>query len=609
MVGETERSRLFTRRAILVGAAEVGLFSMLAGRLYYLQVIEGEKYRALADENRINLRLIAPPRGRLLDRNGVALAMNDQIFRLILLPEQIGDLNALLDNLSRYIEIPDTDRKRIERELHSHNNLNAIVIRDNLSRDQMDVIALNTPELPGVDLDAGEVRAYPFSDVTAHIIGYVGVVSERELDDTEEDNSILNIPGLRIGKNGIEKQYETELRGEAGDVEMEVNAHGRVVRELTRHDPRAGHDIVLSLDIALQQYVQQRLMKEEGAAAVVVDISNGEILSLFSHPSFDSNLFTFGIGQDDWNSLNTDEHSPLLNKVISGVYAPGSTIKPVVALAALEDDIIDPKAKVFCPGYFELGEHQFHCWKHGGHGHVNLHEAIAGSCDTYFYDLGHKLGIDKLQAMARRFGLGQKLGVDLPHERAGFVPSRSWKQANKHQAWQQGETLVTAIGQGFMLTSPLQLAMVAARIANGGKSITPHLARRIGENWMGAAIETDMGLDPEHLELVRNAMAAVVNETIGTAYAARVTVEGMEMAGKTGTAQVRRISEAERQDGVQTNESLPWKERDHALFMGFAPVAAPKYAICVLVEHGGSGAHAAAPIARDILIECQKRQT
>jgi penicillin-binding protein 2 len=479
-------------------------------------------------------------------------------------------------------------------------------VHDNLTRDQMDVIAVHTPEMPGVDIDAGEVRAYPYGETTAHILGYVGAASQNEIDE-DDDAKILSAPGFRIGKNGVEKQYEERLRGQAGDVEMEVNAHGRVVQELMRHNPAAGDELTLALDIGLQQFVQQRLAREEGAAAVVLDIHTGEVLSLASQPSFDPNLFTYGIGQEDWDKLNTDLHSPLLNKVITGVYAPGSTFKPVVAMAALEADVVDPDARIYCPGFYEFGDHKFHCWKHGGHGHVNMVEAIAGSCDTYFYDLGHKTGIDKIQAMAHRFGLGQKLGIDLPHERPGFVPSRDWKQSTHHQSWQQGETLIAAIGQGYMLTSPLQLAIMAARLANGGYAINPHVTRKIGDKITVPAIVPSMGLNPRHLALVCDGLAAVINSQQGTAYAARITKEGMEFAGKTGTAQVRHISEAEHEEGVTKNEALPWKERDHALFAGFAPVGNPRYAIAVIVEHGGSGAHEAAPIARDILLECQTR--
>jgi penicillin-binding protein 2 len=607
MAGDTERLRLFSRRAVLVGGVQAALFSLLAGRLYYLQVIEGETYRALAEENSINLRMIAPPRGRILDRNNVPLALNDQTYRVVLLPEQVKDakdLTPLLDRLGLYLEISEADRKRIERDMKNASTFNAILVRDNLTRDQMETVAVHAPELNGVDLDAGELRAYPYGDITSHVLGYVGPPSEKEMkDESGDDNSaMLSIPGFRIGKNGVEKQYETNLRGEAGDVQMEVNAHGRMVRELARHNPAPGKDVVLTLDIGLQQFVQQRLLRHEGAAAVVLDIHHGDVLALASQPGFDPNLFTSGISQEDWDSLNNDIHSPLLNKAIGGVYAPGSTMKPIVALAGLDADMLDPEAETFCPGYYELGEHVFHCWKHGGHGRVNLLGAVAGSCDTYFYDLSRRLGIDKIQAMAQRFGWGQKLGIDLPHERAGFVPSRTWKEAARGEPWQQGETLVAAIGQGYMLATPLQLAMMAARIANGGRAVMPRLVKD------GSPVEAAaMGLDPKHLELVQRAMAGVVNSQAGTAYAARIMREGMQMAGKTGTSQVRHISEAEHEEGVRKNEVLPWKERDHALFAGFAPLGGPRFAIAVIVEHGGSGAHEAAPVARDILEDCQER--
>ncbi len=610
MAGDSEKVRLFTRRAALIAGAQTGLFALLAGRLYYLQILEGGKYRQMAEENRISLRIVAPPRGRILDRSGAALAFNDQTYRVVLLPEQIEDFSDLMGKLGPLLSLEDTDLKRIARDMKNRQGFNAVIVRDNLTRDQMDSVAVRIPDMPGVDLDAGEVRSYPYGEVTAHVLGYVGTVSEAEIDDDEEDDDadMLRAQGFRVGKNGIEKAYDTPLRGEAGDVEMEVNAHGRVVQELSHRAPLAGTELTLALDIGLQQFVQQRLAAEEGGAAVVLDIRNGEILALASQPSFDPNLFTFGIGQEDWAQLNTDMHAPLLNKVVGGVYAPGSTFKPIAALAALDSGLVNPEDRTFCPGYYEFGSHTFHCWKHGGHGSVNMVEAIAGSCDTYFYDLGHKIGIDRIQAMAQRFGLGTKTGIDLPHERSGLVPSRSWKQATKHQAWQQGETLIAAIGQGYMLASPLQLAVAAARIANGGRAITPHLAKKIGGK---EAVTTEgplMGLDPRHLDIVRQGMADVINAPTGTAYAARILQEGMEMAGKTGTAQVRHISEAEHEDGVTKNENLPWKERDHALFMGYAPRAEPRYAISVIVEHGGSGAHIAVPIARDILLECQTRK-
>lgn len=607
MAGDTERARLFTRRAVLIGGTQVALFSLLAGRLYDLAVIEGEKYRTLADENRINLRLIAPARGQIFDRAGAQLAINQQNYRIVLLPEQVDDADALLDSLGNYVDVTDADRKRILREMRNSSTFNAILVKDNLTWDQVAKISLHTLDLPGTDIDTGEVRSYAYGVATSHVLGYVGTVSESEIDEgaesDDEDENLLSIPGFRIGKNGVEKQYDTDLRGEAGNVQMEVNAHGRVVRELSRNDPRAGRDVHLTLDIGLQQFAQQSLAKEQGAAAVVLDIHSGAIRALVSQPGFDPNLFTYGISQDDWDRLNTDENAPLLNKVISGVYAPGSTIKPIIAMAGLEADMLKPEAQVFCPGYFQLGDYTFHCWKHGGHGHVNLHQAVAGSCDTYFYDLGHRIGIDRIQAMAKRFGLGQKLDIDLPHERAGLIPGRAWKLTNHGGLWEPGETLVAAIGQGYMLTTPLQLAMMAARLANGGKAITPHLVAPTGP----VTDAPTLGFDDKHMALVRNAMYAVVNEQIGTAYAARIMKPDLAMAGKTGTAQVRHISEAEREEGIQTNDELPWKERDHALFAGFAPFNNPKYAVAVIVEHGGSGAHTAAPIARDLLMEAQSR--
>ncbi len=607
MPGDNERSRLFTRRAFLIGGLQAGLLTMLGGRIYYLEIVEGEKYRTLAEENRISLRLLTPRRGQILDRNRTPLALNQQNFRIVLLPGQVDDLGELLNELAQYIDITDNDRKRIARDVKNSGILDVVLVKDNLTRDQMDAVAVHSLELSGTSVDVGEVRSYPYGAATSHILGYVGNVSKREMNPDGDEDSLLSVPGFRIGKNGVEKQYDTALRGGAGNVQLEVNAHGSIVRELTRNDPNPGDDLVLGIDVGLQQYIQQRLAREQGGAAVIVDVDSGEIRALVSQPGFDPNLFTYGISQEDWDRLSADENAPLLNKAISGVYAPGSTFKPVVAMAALEADIVDPDARVFCPGYYEIGTYRFYCWKHGGHGNVDLRQAMAQSCDTYFYDLGFRTGIDRIQAMAQRFGLGQKTGIDLPHERAGFVPGRAWKSSTQGQGWQQGETLVAAIGQGYILTTPLQLAVMAARLANGGKAIQPHLARTIG----GRAVENigwpSLGFVPAHLELIQDSLSAVVNETIGTAYSSRISEKGLEMAGKTGTAQVRHISKTEREGGVTANDDLPWKERDHALFIGYAPTDTPRFAVAVVVEHGGSGSHAAAPIARDILQECLMR--
>ncbi|MFA6280787.1 MAG: penicillin-binding protein 2 [Bdellovibrionales bacterium] len=597
---ETEKSRLFTRRAVLIGAAQVGLFSLLLGRLYYLQILQKTKFTMLAEDNRISLRLIPPPRGQILDRTGSPLAVNQKNYRLVLLPEQVSNLRDLLDKIGLLVEVTEADRKKIEREFKNLGGLNAVLVHDNLTWDQVSALSLNSPSLMGTEIEVGEVRTYPYTVMTSHIVGYVGPVSQNDKDNGRMN---LTMPGFRIGKSGLERRYDASLRGEPGDVQMEVNAHGRVERELARNEPVAGQDLKLTIDIGLQQIVQKRLEQEQSASAVVMDIYTGAVYALVSHPSFDPNLFTYGIGQQDWDRLNDDPYLPLLNKVLDGVYAPGSTFKIVTALAGLEAGILNPKETVYCPGYMDLGDHRFHCWKRGGHGPVDFVHAMAGSCDTYFYDLGKRVGIDRLQAMAKRLGLGEKTNIDFPHERSGLVPSRAWKMATRGTSWQQGETLITSIGQGYVLASPMQLAIMVARIANGGYAVTPHIVQKepppLSERpWLG--------FDTKNLDVLKEALSAVVNLPIGTAHSARIQEEGMEMVGKTGTAQVRRISTAERADGVMTNESLPWKERDHALFVAYAPIGNPRYAVAVVVEHGGSGAHTTAPLARDILLACQK---
>lgn len=604
MSRELEKSRLFTRRAILIGGAKFGLLSMLLGRLYYLQVIQQDRFSTLAEENRINLRLIAPPRGQILDRMGAPIAVNQQNYRVVLLPEQVEKLSDILDNMSKHIPISEVDRKRIERDFKNIGGLNAVMVYDNLTWDQVSSISLHAPELPGADIEVGEVRTYPYTQLTSHIVGYVGPISQAEKEKRKDD---LTMPGFRIGKSGVEKQYDQLLRGEPGDLQLEVNARGRVVRELARNEPKPGQDIKLTIDIGLQEIVQKCVQQEESAAAVVMDIYTGAVYALVSHPGFDPNLFTYGISQQDWDALNNDEHVPLLNKVLDGVYAPGSTFKIVTALAGLDSGQLDPKDTTYCPGHMDLGNHRFHCWKKGGHGSVNFIHAMAGSCDTYFYDLGKRVGIDRIHNMAKRLGLGQKTGIDFPHEKSGLVPSRPWKMAARKSSWQQGETLITAIGQGYMLTSPMQLCTMIARVANGGYEVKPHIVTPPGGEITTKPAGQFLGFESKHLAVLSEALSAVVNSPFGTAHGAAIKEEGLSMAGKTGTSQVRRITTAEREGGVIKNEALPWKERDHALFVGYGPVDNPRYAAAVIVEHGGSGAHTAAPIVRDILAACQKR--
>ncbi|MEJ0061860.1 MAG: penicillin-binding protein 2 [Alphaproteobacteria bacterium] len=598
VTSDHDRIRLFTRRALLVGGLKAGLIALFAGRLYHLQVEEAAKYQTLAEENRISGRLIPPPRGQILDRFGVPLAINQQNFRAILDPAEADDIDILLNRIGAFLPILESDRKRILRDLEQKNTRSQILIQDNLTWDQVAAMEMRRGDFGGLSIEPGEVRSYPYAEATAHILGYVGAPGEKEF----KRDPLFAVPGYRIGKSGIELQLDDRLRGQAGRRQLEVDAHGHVVRELARDEPAAGTDIALTIDIGLQQFAQRRLGAERSAAAVVIDAHGGALYALASHPSFDSNLFTFGISEADWNRLNTDSNAPLTNKAVSGLYAPGSTFKTITALAALEAGVTDESDTVYCPGHFDLGDHRFHCWKRGGHGTVGIVAALAQSCDTYFYDLSLRVGIDKIQAMARRMGLGARTEIDLPHERSGLVPGRSWKLATYKQEWQQGETLINGIGQGYMLATPLQLAVMAARLANGGLGVGPYIVRDAPQEKASS-----LGIAARHIEIVSRAMNAVVNSQRGTAYSARIADPAMAMAGKTGTSQVRRISKSERETGVIANEKRAWEDRDHALFVGFAPVAAPRYAVAVVVEHGGGGSHVAAPIARDILVECQKR--
>lgn len=601
---DTDRYRCVARRTLVLGGMQLGLFSMLVGRLYYLQVVESQKYTMLAEDNRISLRLLAPSRGLIVDRTGIPLASNQRNYRVVVVSERTRNLQDTLDRISRIVPLTDTDRRRVAREIQRKRRFVPVTVRENLTWEQVATIEMNTLDLPGVAIEVGELRYYPYGPATAHILGYVGVVSEAELSHADP---VLSLPGFRIGKAGIEKYHEKALRGVAGTAQLEVNAVGRVIRELSRDEGQSGREVQLTLDMGLQQFVQSRLSEEQSAACVVMDIHTGGIYALGSHPSYDPNQFTMGINAELWEDLLSNPTAPLSNKAVAGQYSPGSTFKTVVAMAALESGIINGHHTAFCPGYMDLGDHRFHCWKKGGHGTVDLVGGLRHSCDVFFYDLARRIGIDRIAEMAKRFGLGLPLGLDLPFERVGLIPSRDWKQASMGTSWQQGETLVAAIGQGYVLTTPLQLAVMTARLANGGLAVRPHLTKQV----RGVQAETttwpSMGVRKENLELVLRGMNEVCNAPNGTAYKARITVPGMEMAGKTGTAQVRRISMSERATGVKKNEDLPWRERDHALFVAYAPVQAPRYACSVLIEHGGGGSAVAAPIARDVLVETQKR--
>ena len=613
MAKEKSRAQIVNRRAILLGAGQLAILGGLGGRLYSLQVLEAAQYRDMAEDNRVNLKLLEPTRGYLVDRYGAALAINVQSFRVDVVPEQARDLAATLDALSQILEITDEDRKRFLRQAKKsrHRKFLPLTVRQDLSWEEVSRIEVNVPDLPGVGIVPSQSRFFPYGNSAAHVLGHVGAVTESELRD--DNDPILELPSMRVGKIGIERQYDVALRGKVGTTEVEVNALGREVRELEdrRRNPEPGHDIVLTLDIELQRFIVERLADQHAAAVAVMEVNTGDVLALVSTPSFDPNEFSDGISASLWHELVNNPYAPLTNKAIAGQYAPGSTFKVAVALAALEAGI-GAGFTTHCSGYIEYGDRRFHCWKKWGHGTMNMTSGIRESCDIYFYALARKLGMDKIAEMAHRLGLGEDTGIDVVGERSGVIPTPDWKQATLGQRWNGGETLIAGIGQGYVLATPLQLAVMTARVANGGFAVTPRLTRDLFE---GAEVSErpddawpSMGISEHSLKIVRNAMNQVVNHAKGTARGSRLVDSAMTMAGKSGTSQVRRITRAERLRGVYKNKDLEWRRRDHALFVAFAPVEEPRYAVAVIVEHGGGGSSTAAPVARDIMQELERHE-
>ncbi|MGE0153362.1 MAG: penicillin-binding protein 2 [Reyranellaceae bacterium] len=601
---DTDRYKLFTRRVALVAGGKVLLLSVLAGRLYQLQVMDSSKYATLAEDNRINMRLLPPTRGLIFDRNGEPLAVNRQNYRVLLVSERTGSFEATLDRLDLILTLTEQERKRVAREVQRNRSFVPVVVRENLAWDEVARIEFNAPDLPGISIDVGESRNYPGGEPISHVLGYVAAVTERE--QQESSDPVLGLPGFRTGKKGIEKALDMPLRGRAGNVQLEVNSVGRVIRELARDEGQPGANHVLTVDAGLQRYAYERLQGQSGAI-VVMDIHNGDVLALVSTPGFDPNAFARGLTQSEWESLRDDALGPLNNKAISGQYPPGSTFKMITAIAGLESGTVTPSTTVPCVGSVQLGDTRFHCWLRGGHGSVDLHIGMAQSCDCYFYEVAKRAGMDKVAEVALRYGVGVELGVGIPGEKTGLVPTRQWKQATFGQGWQQGETLIFGIGQGYILATPLQLAVMTARLANGGFAVTPRLLREANAPDGRSKPFPKLKTSPEHLRHVLAGMEAVTNSQRGTAYGARIVDPEMAMAGKTGTAQVKRITQAEREAGNKRSDDIPWHLRHHALFVGYAPVGNPRYACAVVVEHGGGGSKAAAPVARDVLVETQKR--
>ncbi|WP_316015774.1 penicillin-binding protein 2 [Roseobacter sp. HKCCA0434] len=589
-----------TRRGLVLMGAKLALVGGLALRMRHLQVDEAERYRLLAEENRINIRLLPPARGLIYDRDGQPVAVNRQNYRIVMIREQAGDAAGVLQRLSRLIDISPERRERVLRDMLARPAFVPMTVAEHLDWDSFARVAANAPALPGVLTEVGLSRHYPANEVFAHVVGYVGPVSDYDLSQIENPDPLLQIPDFQIGKNGVEKRAEDSLRGSAGTSRIEVNAGGRVIRELDRVEGRSGTDLQLTIDSGLQDFTLRR-MEGESAATVMMDVATGEIVALASAPSFDPNSFVFGISTGEWNALNENAYRPLYNKTVSGVYPPGSTFKMVVALAAMEAGLVGTGETVFCGGSMQIGNRRAYCWRRGGHGHMNLRDSLKQSCDVYYYDIAQRVGIDRISAMANRLGIGMRHDLPLPAIRAGNMPDRDWKMRVHGETWLVGDTVNSGIGQGFMLASPLELCVMTARIATG-RAVLPQLIR--SENGVPRQFDggEDMGLAAGSLAAVRGGMFAVSNDRRGTAYRARIADPQMAMAGKTGTSQVRRITAAERAVGVFRNEDLPWNRRDHALFVGYAPYDNPRYAVATIVEHGGGGSKAAAPIAQDVMI-------
>ncbi len=581
IVTEAQQRYTFSRRAFALGLGQGAVGLALAGRMGWLAIAENERYNLLAESNRVNLTLMPPRRGWIVDRNGVPIANNRTDFRVDIIPDLLRDEARVLGLLRGILRLTPEDMARITVDLERAAGFQPVVVAERLDWDRFAAVSVRLPELPGVQPTRGFARYYPAGAAVAHLTGYVGAATAEQFRETKDQ--LFVTPGFKLGKDGLEKSLEPALRGKPGAKRIEVTARGRLVRELATRPDTPGGTQRLTIDAGLQDYAARRLGDHSGSV-VVLDCLTGDILAMVSMPAYNPNSFSDGISTGEWRMLSDDDHLPLMNKTLQGLYPPGSTFKPATALAALGAGV-DPARVVHCNGGYRLGNRRFGCL--GRHGPMNLHTAIARSCNTYFYTVGREIGVDRIADAARKLGFGAEHALPLPSQRYGTVPDTAWKQRKYDQAWTQADTLNAAIGQGYVLVSPFQLALSTARIASG-RAVQPHLLAR------ERALAPPLSFPAEHLAAVRAGMDEVVNGA-GTAGASRLPLDGIRMGGKTGTAQVRRIS------GSQRGQSGDWKYRDHGLFICFAPVDAPRYAASVVIEHGMGGARAAAPVAKDVL--------
>ena len=596
------KANLISRRMFILSTIKVGVFVSIISRLFYLQISENIKYRSLSDKNRFREWKLVPQRGIIEDFFGNKIADNTQTFQLYMTPEDVPNLEELFFKLSKIIDFNETKRKRLIKRLKKRKPWEPIIVSDNLSWPEFSKLNLFLHEMQGVKPVVALARKYSEDGSSSHIVGYVSEVSVKDLESTEWLREI-NVPGLKIGKNGLEKFLNERIVGQPGIQRFEVNAYGKRIKELELFKGNAGENFRTTLDQEVQKFTSELIKKKSGSVCVM-DIYTGDIVSLVSNPTFDPNKFVHGISQEDWQALIKDTKKPLINKSMAGLYPPGSTIKPIVALSALENDVISPKFTVECRGSVDLYDRTYHCWKEKGHGFMNLRNGIKQSCDIYFYEVARRLGVDRLSVTAKQFGLGQKVLGTFLEERSGVVPNTKWKLKNIGKGWYLGETLIAGIGQGYFQSTPIQLCLMTAQLANGGYKIKP----KIIYNEQDFQTTTEDGgekfkqlyRNQENVKFILDAQFGATNEPMGTSYRSRHVKPEYIYAGKTGTSQTRTITAEERELKLKQKD-LPYKKRDHALFTAFAPYKNPRYAFSVVIEHGGTGSSVAAPIAKKVI--------
>ncbi len=616
------KSKLIDRRMFILSFLKIGVFVALVSRLFYLQISENIKYRSLSDKNRLREWKLAPQRGILKDYFGENLASNTQVFQLHMIPEDVPNIEELFFRLSRIIDFDDRKKRILLKRLKKRKPWQPIVVSDNLTWSEFSKLNLFLHEIEGIKPVVALARDYASDGSLSHLVGYVSDADVKDLENNEYLSEI-NVPGLQVGKNGLEKSLDELMIGTPGLQRYEVNAYGKRIRELEFVEGESGKNFRTTIDKDIQKFSSE-LLEEKSGSICVMDIFTGDIVCMVSSPTFDANQFVYGISSVEWKKLISDPKKPLINKSLSGLYPPGSTIKPIVALSALENDVISTKKVIKCDGKIELYGQKYHCWKKKGHGFMNLRSAIKQSCDIYFYETARLLGVDRLSETAKKFGLGNKVLDLFFEEKTGVVPNTKWKLDNIGRGWVLGETLITGIGQGYFQTTPIQLCLMMAQLANGGYKIKPRIIdnrdeiqetieawrekftlakkdpSKFEEIFSIKKLPEPLYRNPENVKFVLDALYGATNEPMGTSYRSRLTKDGYIYAGKTGTSQVRTITEEERELELK-NKDMPYEKRDHALFTAFAPYKYPKYAISVLIEHGGTGSSAAAPIAKKVI--------